>query len=276
MRCVTAKRACGGYEDNASLIFRQYEGQLGNWLPFRSIARKCSAPVRTFLPGTDIVPEDGFPKEISYEKVEEYALRAFLYDYCIVSMNRSLSRGFLSGLEVRLHHLGLHSDLAKACKVVAFANHSIKLHRPLLMQIADAWYHDMLGSLGQAMKDPLLANTAESMTIAMLLGLYEVFPSQVDSTTYNKTDDMQIIRASEIHKSNHNAHARGVAAILQIGNSPLDLLAGVQGIQFNRPSILNRVLKVRTLQSDAIYLIWRAMSYRTRIVDCFPPRTLAI
>ena len=57
---------------------------------------------------------------------------------------------------------------------MAFANHSVKLRRPLFMRLANTWYNDLLGSLARAVENPVLANTAESVMIAMLLGLYEV------------------------------------------------------------------------------------------------------
>lgn len=175
MTCLTAHRTCGGYEDSTNRIFRQYDGQARDPIPFRSIARKCSLPVRASGPGSDVVPDDGLPEENSDEKVEEFALRAFLYDYCIVSTNHALSRGYLNGLELMIHHRGWQSDLAKACKVVAFADHGIKLRRPGLVRKAEISYHNLLGSLAKAIQDPGFVNTAESLTIAMLLGLYEVF-----------------------------------------------------------------------------------------------------
>ena len=159
-------------------MFRQYDGQDGDPLPFKSNARKCSLPVRVSGPGTDVLPEDSRPQEVSDEEVDEFALRAFFYDYCIVSMNHSLSRGYLDGLELMLQRTGWRCDLAKACKVVAFANHGIKLRRPGLTRKAEVLYHDLLGSLGKAIRNPALANTAESLMIAMLMGLYEVFLSQ--------------------------------------------------------------------------------------------------
>ena len=175
MRCVTAQRTCGGYEDGATHMFRQYDGQDGDPVLFKSTARKCSLPVRVSKPGTDILPEDGQPQELSNEKVEEFALRAFFYDYCIVSMNPYLSRGYLDGLELMLHQLGWESDLAKACKAVAFASHGSKLRRPVLKQKAEMLYHNLLGSLAKAIEDSAFATTAELLMIAMLLGLYEVF-----------------------------------------------------------------------------------------------------
>ena len=118
--------------------------------------------------------EDAKPREVSDEKVEEFALRAFFYDYCIISTNHSISRGYLSGLESMLNRLGWQSDLAKACRVVAFATHGIKLARPRLARKAEMFYDDLLGSLVKAIQDPAFVNTSESLTIAMLLGLYEV------------------------------------------------------------------------------------------------------
>lgn len=169
-----ARRACGGYEDGATRVFRQFQARDGRTRPFVSMARKCSLPARNLAPGSNIMPEDGCPKEMSIEKTEEFALRAFFYDYCIIPVNRSLCRGYLSGLEAQVRHLGLHSELAKACKVVAFANHGVKLNRPSFMRKAEKMYHDLLGYLAKVIEIPSLANIDESLTIATLLGLYEV------------------------------------------------------------------------------------------------------
>lgn len=187
MRCLNANRVCGGYEDTSNLVFRHYQGSDGV-VPFQSMARKCSLPVRVSGPGSDVLPEDGRPKEVSEEKVEEFALRAFFYDYCIVSMNHSLSRGYLDGLELMLHELGLQSNLAKACKAVAFASHGIKLRRPGLTQKGEMLYYEVIGSLARAIQDPAFANTAESLMVAMLLGLHEVLrPVTCQSCTTSLT-----------------------------------------------------------------------------------------
>ncbi|KAL9065280.1 MAG: hypothetical protein Q9157_007527 [Trypethelium eluteriae] len=154
------------------------------------MARKCSLPVRPSVTDTGLSSEDGRPKEISEEKVEELALRAFIYDYCVVSMNHNLSRGFLDGLELMLHRLGLHSDLAKA---------------------SETMYHELLVSLAKALENPSVANSAESLMITTILGLYEM------------------IMAREAHSGYHRTHAGGVAALLCIRSSPLDLLAAVRG-----------------------------------------------
>ena len=143
------------------------------------MARKCSLPGET--PGSvpDTQPKDGgLPKEVSKEKLDEFALRGFFYDYCVVSTNQSLSRGYLGSLELMLYRRGWQSDLAKACKVVEYASHGTLLRRPGLMQKAELMYHDLLGSLAKAIDGAAFANNAESLTIAMLLGLYEVLLPQ--------------------------------------------------------------------------------------------------
>lgn len=73
-----------------------------------------------------------------------------------------------------LRELGTQSDLAKACKVVGYASHGIKLRRPVLTQQAEVMYHELLGSLARAIENGAYADTAESLMVAMLLGLYEV------------------------------------------------------------------------------------------------------
>ncbi|KAL9110682.1 MAG: hypothetical protein Q9227_004859 [Pyrenula ochraceoflavens] len=220
-RCLDAKRTCGGYEDGTNLILRQYEGKDGKTVPFKSMARKCSLPIRLTSPGNGNVPEDSLPKEITDEKTEEYALRAFFYDYCVVSANPSLSRGFLNGLEAMLHRQGQQSDLAKACKVVAFANNGRKLFRPMMMQKAEMMYHNLLGSLARAIENASPTNSVEFLMIAMLL-------------------------AGETHPGYHNAHAKGVAAILQTESSSLDFLGAVQYIRFvrsNHPLVVNGAIQ---------------------------------
>jgi hypothetical protein len=164
-----------GYNDKANIIFRPQEVQDGNPPPTKSIARKCSLPVRIPCPITGILPEDKQPKQFSVEEVDKFVLQAFFYDYCVTSTNHSLSRGYLDGLESMIRQLGPDSDLARACKAVAFANHGIKLDRPRLTGKGETIYQDLLGSLARSIENPAFADTSESVMIAMLLGLYEVY-----------------------------------------------------------------------------------------------------
>ncbi|RFU24907.1 hypothetical protein B7463_g11437, partial [Scytalidium lignicola] len=225
MRCLIAKRTCGGYEEDAGFIIRQYQKYGGNMLPFKVTARKCSLPVRTLIPGTNTFPEDCLPKEVSNEKTDEFALQSFFYEYRIVSTDHSLSRGFFDGLESMLRHLGLQSDLSKACKVVSFANHGIKLQRPYLLQKAEILYNDLLVSLARAIEATSSVNNAESLLVATLLGLYEM------------------IIAKETEPGYHITHAKGVAAILKIENSPLDIFRVMQTIRSGHVFSLDRIIQ---------------------------------
>lgn len=134
------------------------------------------------MPGTDWFPADGLPKEIPDGETEARSIQAFLYDYCVVPLDRQASRGYIAGLESMLVRLGLDSDLANACRAVAFANGGITLRRPLLTRKAEMLYAGLLGSLARAVVDPVLANTPESLMMAMLLGLYEVFRPHLDKS----------------------------------------------------------------------------------------------
>ncbi|KFY44171.1 hypothetical protein V495_03599 [Pseudogymnoascus sp. VKM F-4514 (FW-929)] len=221
LRCLTSSRTCGGYNDDSSLIFRSQESQGGNLISLQSTPRKCSLPVRIPCPETGILPEDKHPKEFSQEEVDKWIIEAFLYDYCVTSTNRELSRGYLDGLEAMLSQAGHDSTLAMACRAVANANHGRKLDRPRLTAKAAVAYQDLLGSLAIAMQNPEFAETPEALMIAMLLGLYEM------------------IVAGESHAGNHNTHARGVAAILKTEHSPLDLFGAAH---FAGSNNLSRVI----------------------------------
>src|ERR1700710_3018816 len=113
MRFINANRPCGGYEPGVLSPFRIAQTtQLPNSFP--STARKCGIPKRIPIPGTDSLPEDTIPTEVSQAQSNSFALRSFFYDYCVVSANQNLSRGFFSGLELMAYRLGAESDIVKA------------------------------------------------------------------------------------------------------------------------------------------------------------------
>ncbi|KAL3446437.1 hypothetical protein BJX65DRAFT_131202 [Aspergillus insuetus] len=227
LRCLNTNRVCRGYDAhaNGNLVFRQHDQrpptEKTHALPFNPMARKCSLPARVPVPGSSILPPDILPKEVPREIMEECALRAFFYDFCLVPINPTLSRGFLSGLEQMVHRLGMQSQVAKACMAVGYASHGIKLFRPFLVQRAEELYYDGLRSLAHAMKDSHAINKEETVVMAILLGLYE------------------IIMARDTAPGNHAAHAGGLAALLQIGNDPLSLLESV----CSRRSLLPNALR---------------------------------
>lgn len=190
MRCTKANRTCGGYEDNDKHVFRRFGQGNGVLIPLESMARKCSLPPRLPVPGTNVMADDADPPEVTEAQIEDFALRAFFYDYPVLSNNRALSRGYLDGLESMVQRLGLQSDLARACKVVAFAAHGIKLCRRRLMERAEAMYSSLLGSLARSIEAATGAKgekSSELLMIAVLLGIYEVLPRRHFSTIFRLT-----------------------------------------------------------------------------------------
>lgn len=174
MRCINANRTCLGYDDYASSAFQQYGVHGPSRSSFTITALKCSLPRRGPVPGTDILPEDKLPAEVSPSEGDLLALRAFFYDYCIIPANQKISRGFLSGLETMAHRLGLKSDLVKACQAVAYMTRGKRLNRPQLINKAKMLYQELLGSLAIAIESLSSTDSTESRLVAMLLGLFEV------------------------------------------------------------------------------------------------------
>lgn len=169
-------------------MFRQYARPPEDSVPFAPVERKCSLPIVIVDFDTETLPKDGQLQQVSEDGSDETALHAFFDNYCISSTNHALSRGYLGGLERMVHHLGWRSNLGKACKVLAFAHHGIMLHRPGLTRKAEILYHELLGNLAKAIESSSHAHTAETMAIALLLGLYEVCLSLGRPTTGLQTD----------------------------------------------------------------------------------------
>lgn len=173
------------------------------------MGQKCTLPKRSPIPGTDILPKDGLPHETTVTDVHFYALRVFFYDFCVIPTNTNLSRGFLAGIEYTVtRRLGLLSNLARACVAVSLSCDGKRLQRPFLMQLAASNYQQMLHMLAmEIMAEKEKASTSEeAQRIAMLLGL------------------CQIVMASDVDPGYHEIHARGLAAMMNITHSPLDLL----------------------------------------------------
>lgn len=198
MRCIKANRPCGGYEHGALFPFRQHAAHgAPSQTVLPSTARKCGIPKRVPIPGTNFLPEDSIPTEVSDSESNELALRAFFYDYCIASTNKNLSRGFLSDLESTAYSLGPDSDLVKACQAVGFGSHGKALNRPQLVRKSERFYQDLLGSFASTMTTSAAANNGRSVRVSMLLGLYQVgrslalldVPGETTLTAWNAGTD---------------------------------------------------------------------------------------
>ncbi|KFA71345.1 hypothetical protein S40288_08961 [Stachybotrys chartarum IBT 40288] len=204
LRCIKAKRACTGYESGADRTFRRHDPHSG---PVTR-ARKCSLPKRAVVPGTNVLIDDVdvLIAVITEEQRSDYAVRSFLYDFCIAPSPFGASRGFLAGLEQILAALPADAVLARACKAVSHVTHGQPLQRPQLVRVAEEDYQQLLGALAGALKSPLSATSPETKLTAMVLGIYEMS------------------RPRSINNGDHLAHAKGLAALLGTGISPLSLL----------------------------------------------------
>ncbi|KAI9148069.1 Transcription factor dbaG [Paramyrothecium foliicola] len=233
--------------DGTIPLFREYAVQdKYQSPPLKSIARKCTLPPRQPTPGSDTLPEDGIPIEVSLAKCQELAVRSFLYDHCNVSSNRNLSRSYLSSLESLVRSLGLKSDLGKACSAAAAASHGKSMRRPQLVDRAERTYQELLGSMAKTLQDPAAATAVEAKYIAMLLGSY------------------QIVMPNERPYSTYDAHSKGLAALMEIEHSPHSLLRRSRGKPlknemnfgvFNVPALTEGGIGLDTLliQTDALW-----------------------
>ncbi|KAF2705552.1 putative C6 transcription factor [Pleomassaria siparia CBS 279.74] len=174
-------------------------------------------PKRVPIPGTNILPDEVLPLEISPAESNVLCLRAFFYDYCFISTNPSLSKGYLVGLETLTYRLGIQSDLVKA---------------PGLLQKADILYQELLGALAQTIRNPTSAKAAETRFVAMLLGLYQI--TNTDISGYGS----------------HDLHAKGLAALMHCAPSPLSLFGNYQLASGSRNKI--NVMKSGILSVEAL------------------------
>jgi hypothetical protein len=120
------------------------------------------------------VAKDILPKEVPERDVDDFTLRSFLHEFCIMPTGPTISHGFMSGIEPRLLRLNERSNLAKACKMVAFASQGIKLNRPVLTSKAEKLNHELVASLAVGLQHHAAASKKDDSVIVMLLGLYEV------------------------------------------------------------------------------------------------------
>ncbi|KAH8681804.1 hypothetical protein BX600DRAFT_491961 [Xylariales sp. PMI_506] len=208
LRCTRAGRTCSGYEFDELPVQRRYEAPPRNPLAHSGpiLPRKCSLPKRVPFPGSDILPRDTIPRETTVEESHMLALRSFLYDFSTSSINRNISRGYLSGLVTLVQRLGPSSNVAKACQAVAFANRGRPLNRPRFVRKAQLLYQDLLLSSAKALNSSRLTGTTELRLIALMMGLF------------------QVIIADEHDIGNHEVHAKGLWALMGFGYSPSDPL----------------------------------------------------
>ena len=194
--------------------------------------------------------------------VSQYALTAFLADYSLSPTNKLVSRGFFDGLEILLaNNQSPSSDLTNAAKIAAFASLGNQLNKPDLINQANMLYSDVLSSFQITMSESSTTNTIESLTTAILLGLFEV----IEIFLLNVFASLVVTRRQEIsanrtHPGDHGSHVQGVAAILSRKNSPIGRHPATQVFQKTGQTsekdalvgplmVISRVLDYKSLES---------------------------
>lgn len=196
MRCIRARRTCGGYGDvfRPFSTFQLYGPRNPKEVALLSIARRCTIPRHT----ANVSSQDVFPPETSQEEGEELALRAFVYDYCTVSANKDLSRGYLSNLGAMSYQVGTRPAFIRACQAISLGSHGKVLRRSLFIEEAESIYHELLGSFARTIGEKTSKIEENQILMAMLLGLY------------------QMAMASGTNRGDHVAHAKGLAAMMKL------------------------------------------------------------
>ena len=111
---------------------------------------------------------------LDWPTIEREARLAFFDDYCTVSSNQDLSRGYLHGLQTMISEAGPSSELAQACTIASLANIGNKLGNTAYIERAKGLYSSLLRSFRLRISNEAIFTTVESLVTAALLGLYEV------------------------------------------------------------------------------------------------------
>ncbi|KAK6542745.1 hypothetical protein TWF694_006686 [Orbilia ellipsospora] len=208
-RCVKAGRNCPGYASETDIIFRNSN----------VASSSTSASARMTAAFTDIrysqVIDTGSQVDYNHcflsirqlqsltkSQVELFAINSFLYNYTLIPKDSHLSRGFLSGIPSLIENENGVSNISKAARIVIYASLKNTEHGSYFAHLASIWYLDLLQSFQASMANLSAKNTIESVTIAIILGLYEM----ISTTTENPSD--------------HTIHCHGAASILSNSLTP--------------------------------------------------------
>ena len=111
---------------------------------------------------------------LNWPEIESLAFQTFIADYCISSSNRTVSRGYLNGLESLIEKAGPASSITQSCRIISLANLGKKSASPMLLQKAETLYLGFLPSFRLTISNEGKSTTIQSLITAVLLGLYEV------------------------------------------------------------------------------------------------------
>ncbi|KAL7928952.1 hypothetical protein V8C35DRAFT_316916 [Trichoderma chlorosporum] len=206
LRCSRARRTCPGYEPKKDLKFINYSGKVDLSVLDQPSSKLLSQPASFYQTET-----------IDWFHIENSARLLFFNDYCIISSNRSMSRGYLHGLQAMIAKADPNSELVQACTLAALANLGNKSGNLMHKQRAESLYSSLLRSFRLSISNEAVFTTVESLITAALLGLYE------------------IISSTGTYLAAHVAHAQGISAILISKFSPFDLLCDGKLFQVANP-----------------------------------------
>ena len=216
-------RVCLGYKNDATVVFRHYVPPTAEIQNLIEEVHLSPPDSRSLSASVSPVHSSVCDQDDDY--IEQRALVTFFNDFCIPSQKPTLSRGFLDGLQSLIVYSEPCSELAEAAKAVSLAALGNKLKRPPLLAKAKQKYGCLLGHFQSTLSDPTTSRSIQALMTAVLLGLYE------------------IVTANEKSPGMHEAHVRGVAAILDGDYSPFELSAGVRLFQLGTAMALAVPLK---------------------------------
>ncbi|KIW10800.1 hypothetical protein PV08_10099 [Exophiala spinifera] len=196
VRCLKAGFPCSGYRPRQNGTFRQSSVSHPPYL-----SKKSKALDLVEVPNC-------FPQAWPDINTEACALSAFFQHFTDVSRDPTISRGYLDGLEDLFRCADSDAHIQQACRIMAFACLGSRLKMPALLVQARSLYIKLLHSFSRSLLKLSSQDVIESLVTAVLLGLYE------------------LVTAGFTKPSDHDAHSKGVAAILCTTNSPLELVRG--------------------------------------------------
>lgn len=174
-RCAKAKEGCF-YQNATGQLFRPYYGETASHTHYlHSGGRYCnSLPSQAALEDTSRLHQNG--------AIDQLAITVFLQDYSVESRDPSTSRGYLGSLRSMLLTVSANSNLAEATRLVALSSLGNRLRRPDIIRRAWLSYPNLLRSFQITISQAPTISTVESLTIVVLLGLYEVctYPGRVE------------------------------------------------------------------------------------------------
>ena len=106
--------------------------------------------------------------------IESLALDIFFREFCVLSTDRHISRGFLHSFQDLIAQQDKSLDMTQAAKAVGLAAVGNRLQRRSLIRTSEQWYSAVLYSFQRTITGSGTACTQQSLATAALLGIYEV------------------------------------------------------------------------------------------------------